>query len=201
MTSQRIKTTVKYLGGTYTGEIEPYVKNTDGKSPDDISPDDSSSANASVGVETKISELIQLMHEYNSNDTAIKSKLGKCALTIAAGTSSLTTVANQFNDEECNNITQQILQQLEALISNQQEKINKMKVIFKVLNIPDQNEYMINNETMLARHNERKNALNKKDETGVAKGGNTTFNKRRHSRHLMPSLKKRKHSTTRRKHK
>ena len=193
MTSQQIKTTVKYLGGTYSGYIEPYPGSASG---------DSSSVEANHTddeLKTKISELIQLTHEYNLNNTKIKNKLGKCALTSAA-TNSGSTAVNTVLSEECvKNVTTEILTQLDELIKVQNKIINNMKKIFKDLNISDQNKYMKNNDDMLKQYTQRIRAFNPK--TVVPNGGNTTFNKRRHSRHLMPSLKKRKHSFTRRKHK
>lgn len=191
MTSQLIKTTVKYLGGTYTGEIEPYPGSASG---------DSSSEEVKTPTDQNdnISELINLIHEYNLMDKEITRKFRGLNLATDAAKSGSTTVNTVLGDVSMTNATDKILNQLEELIQNQRDKVNKMNAIFKKLNI-DNNDYIKNNyiknqQKMLDDYTQRIKALNSKKQ-----GGNTTFNKRRHSRHLMPSLKKRKHSFTRRK--
>jgi len=213
MTSSAINTTVKYNGGTYTGKIEPYVESRDRRTAD---------VGAAAQPENNLAELInhydtliQLIQYFNLNENIFlqKEKVYRMQYELIADLK--TTVADFKQKSDKDNIND--LNILLTIIDSQIVNLNKQndiltkiqetdKFISKTDVILDKNNAIEKNRQKITQYTDLKSKYIDKItqlQTKLDKKGG--FNKRRHSHHLIPSLKKRKHlthshSTTRRKH-
>jgi hypothetical protein len=213
MTSQQIKTTVNYNGGTYTGEIEPYIEIGDRSSSSPAQPDKD---RADVGPPAQpdnqraelinhYDKLIRLIQDFNLNENKFLQRQKVYIM------HSETKLAKKIDVNAIIDDLKILLTTIDYLTINLNEQSNTLTKISEIVKFTTNSDAILDKDNAIEINREKFRQYNvlkseyeyKLEQLQSKKGG---FNKRRYSRHhLTPSLKKRKHlahshSTTRRKH-